>query len=181
MTDNKKDELIYTLCSKGGVLTGSRHPVLFNAGVKANDLDIIIPNSTELECQNWIKSVCCRFELTYKERSFYKGNVKVVDLIFIRGAVKSETYDGIECVSVNTLLRGYRSVEDSDDRAGKNDNIKVEILEKYLSQSKSLSRIKSPFPSPTHRLKKKPRTSKSLLFHSPEKSRTAKSLSFAGF
>ena len=113
--------------------------MLFNAGIKPNDLDILIPNSTELEYQNWIKSICERFDLTYdrKKRTLYKDTVKVADLIFTRGSVKSETFDGIECVSVVTLLNKYHFIKDLDDRTGKNDNMKIEILEKYLSQSKS--------------------------------------------
>jgi hypothetical protein len=166
------EELIIPLTSKKGILTGSRHPVLFNAGIKPNDLDILIPNSTELEYQNWIKSICERFDLTYdrKKRTLYKDTVKVADLIFTRGSVKSETFNGIECVSVVTLLNKYHFIKDLDDRTGKNDNMKIEILEKYLSQSKSLSRSRSPSPH----VQKKYKKSKSLLFHTPKKS-----LSFA--
>ena len=167
--------LIKSLTGRG-ILTGSGHSVLSRAGIQPNDLDIIIPNSTVLENKNWIKSICDRFDFTFDEteRAFLNiDGVKVVDLIFVRGSVKSETYDGIECVPVAKLLKQYQCIGDLKDRTGKNDNIKIEILEKYLSQPK----LSSPSKSPSHRLKKS-RISKSLLFHTPKKLKTTKSLSF---
>jgi len=154
--------LLFSLLARGGILTGSAHPVLRKAGIVPNDFDIIINYATVLESSNWINTLCMKYGLTYMidERALYKDGVKVVDLIFIskKVSVKSEIFDEIECVSVDTLLKHYRNIGNDMDRGGKNDARKIEILEDYLSSDKPVTT--QCFDSPP----KRPNT---LCFDSP--------------
>jgi hypothetical protein len=136
-------KLLFSLLARGGILTGSAHPVLRKAGIIPNDFDILINYATELDSNKWIDTLCLKYGLTYMsgERALYKDGVKVVDLIFIskKVSVKSETFEGIECVSVYTLLKHYRNIGDDMDRGEKHDAHKIKILQDYLSSYKPVT------------------------------------------
>ena len=136
-------KLLFSLLAHGGILTGSAHPVLRKAGIIPNDFDILINYATVLESKKWINTLCLKYGLTYmsEERALYKDGVKVVDLIFIskKVSVKSEIFEEIECVSVDTLLKHYRNIGNDMDRCGKNDARKIEILQVYLSSDKHVA------------------------------------------
>jgi hypothetical protein len=159
------------LAEKGGTLTGTSHPVLKEGlkkrGVKPNDFDFIFFGKSELECRTWIKTICLRYGLEYKDRSLLKDGVKVADLIFTRRTMKTVDYDGIQCLTVEALLKSYLGGEEERDL--REDSVKIKILEQYISQQKPLS---EPSPQPQMRSA----SSKKLLFGGEDKDDENKNL-----
>lgn len=122
-------ELVSSIHAIGGIMTGSAHP-LFEGGVPPNDFDFILEGSWQKYDKRFHKLAGQLFD--YKNLSFFwkDSDKKVIDLVFERNPPKECFIDDVRCVEPKLLLRSYR--QNDEDREGKNDRLKISIIETYI-------------------------------------------------